>query len=59
MFYGKNLNAPIDEEKELPTLGIVIDTANRERIDGDIQYVRRSLRLIIISFVEFLWRYQC
>ena len=32
----EKFNTPIDEEKELPTLGIVIDTANLESIYGDI-----------------------
>ena len=41
----EKFNAPIDEEKELPTLGIVIDTANRERIDGDISVCEKIIKV--------------
>ena len=41
----EKFNAPIDEEKELPTLGIVIDTANRERIDGDISVCEKIIKI--------------
>lgn len=38
-------NAPIEKEKEIPTLGIVIDTANRERIDGDISKCEKIIKI--------------
>ena len=41
----EKFNTPIDEEKELPTLGIVIDTANRERIDGDISVCEKIIKI--------------
>ena len=41
----EKFNAPIDEEKELSTLGIVIDTANRERIDGDISVCDKIIKI--------------
>ena len=41
----EKFNATIDEEKELPILGIVIDTANRERIDGDISVCDKIIKI--------------
>ena len=41
----EKFNAAIDEEKELPALGIVIDTANRERIDGDISVCDKIIKI--------------
>ena len=41
----EKFNATIDEEKELPILGIVIDTANRERIDGDISVCEKIIKI--------------
>lgn len=47
--YESNLwalfNAPLDSEKDLPTLGIVIDTANQERIDGDISSCEKIIKI--------------
>ena len=43
------------KKKKLPTLGIVIDTANRERIDGDISVCKKIIKIdhhIVVDLME-------